>query len=80
MTPQPRSDKGRVRKVSPEELLEAIHAAKLHFHHQRTNKRAIYRFCVETRSRKRGHQTTPHLQHEIRQPTLAGRHPVQIVL
>ncbi|MCE9566850.1 MAG: DDE-type integrase/transposase/recombinase, partial [Planctomycetes bacterium] len=47
MTPQPRKDKGHVRKVTPEDLLEAINAAKPHFHNQRTNKRAIYRFCVE---------------------------------
>jgi putative transposase len=47
MTPQPRSDQGQTRKVTPEELLEAINTAKPHFHHQRTNKRAIYRFCVE---------------------------------
>jgi putative transposase len=47
MTPQPRKDKGHVRKATPEELLEAINAAKPHFHNQRTNKRAIYRFCVE---------------------------------
>ena len=47
MTQQPRSDKGQARKVTPEELLEAINAARPHFHDQRTNKRAIYRFCVE---------------------------------
>lgn len=47
MTNQPRKDKGHVRKITPEELLEAINAAKPHFHNQRTNKRAFYRFCVE---------------------------------
>ena len=47
VTPQPRKDKGQVRKLTPEELLEAINAAKPHFHDQRTNKRAIYRFCIE---------------------------------
>jgi putative transposase len=47
MTPRPRKDKGQVRKATPEELLEAINAAKPHFHNQRTNKRAIYRFCIE---------------------------------
>jgi len=46
MTPQPRKDKGQVRKVTPEELLEALNAAKPHFHSQRTNKRALYRFCI----------------------------------
>ena len=47
MTNQPRKDKGQVRKVTPEELLEALTAAKPHFHNRRTNKRALYRFCVE---------------------------------
>ena len=47
MIPQPRKDKGQARKVTPEELLEAINAAKPHFHNRRINKRAIYRFCVE---------------------------------
>ena len=47
VTPQPRKDKGQVRKVTPEELLEAINAAKPHFRGPRTNKRAIYRFCIE---------------------------------
>jgi len=46
MTHGPRSDKGHTRKVTPEELLEAINAAKPHFHHQRTNKRVLYRFCI----------------------------------
>jgi putative transposase len=47
MTNQPRKDKGQVRKATPEELLEALNAAKPHFHDQRTNKRALYRFCIE---------------------------------
>lgn len=47
MTNQSRSDKGQTRKVTPEELLEALNAAKPHFHEQRANKRALYRFCVE---------------------------------
>jgi putative transposase len=47
MTPQPRCDKGQTRKVTPEELLEAIHAAKPHFRSLNANKRAIYRFCIE---------------------------------
>lgn len=46
VTPQPRSDKGRPRKVTPEELLEALHAAKPHFTNKRMNKRALYRFCI----------------------------------
>jgi putative transposase len=47
MTHQPRKDKGQVRKVTPEELLEALNAARPHFHDKRTNKRALYRFCIE---------------------------------
>lgn len=47
MTNRTRADKGRTRKVTPEELLEALAAARPHFHHQRTNKRALYRFCIE---------------------------------
>ncbi len=46
MTNRSRKDKGQTRKVTPEELLEAINAAKPHFHDQRTNKRALYRFCI----------------------------------
>lgn len=42
-----RSDKGRTRKVAPEELLEAINAALPHFHGKIPNKTAIYRFCIE---------------------------------
>jgi putative transposase len=47
MTNRSRKDKGHTRKVTPEELLEAINAAKPHFHDHSANKRAIYRFCVE---------------------------------
>ncbi len=47
MIHRPRKDKGQVRKVTPEELLEALNAARPHFHGQRANKRALYRFCVE---------------------------------
>ena len=47
MTHQPRKDKGQVRKTTPEELLEAINAVRPHFHQQRTNKRALYRCCIE---------------------------------
>ncbi len=46
MTHGPRSDKGHTRKVTPEELLEALNAARPHFRQQRTNKRALYRFCI----------------------------------
>jgi transposase InsO family protein len=47
MTPHTRADKGQTRKVTPEELLEALNAAKPHFHSKRTNKRALYRCCIE---------------------------------
>ena len=47
MTNHPRMDKGQARKVTPEELLEALNAARPHFHNQCTNKRALYRFCIE---------------------------------
>jgi putative transposase len=47
MTNQPRKDKGQPRKLTPEELNEALSSARPHFHDQRTNKRALYRFCIE---------------------------------
>jgi putative transposase len=47
MTNRSRKDKGHTRKVAPEELLEALAAAKPHFHSQNANKRALYRFCIE---------------------------------
>jgi putative transposase len=47
MTHSPRKDKGHVRKATPEELLEALSAARPHFTGKRTNKRAFYRFCIE---------------------------------
>lgn len=43
-----RADKGRPRKVTPEEVLEAINAALPHFHQKKKpHKSAIYRFCIE---------------------------------
>jgi putative transposase len=47
MTGRSRKDKGQPRKLTPEELLEALNAARPHFHSQRTNKRALFRFCIE---------------------------------
>lgn len=48
MTNNPRADKGAARKVTPEEVLEAINAALPHFRpKQKLNKSAIYRFCIE---------------------------------
>ena len=42
-----RADKGRTRKVTPEEVLEAINAALPHFHQKTPNQSALYRFCIE---------------------------------
>jgi putative transposase len=52
-----RADKGKPRKVTPEEVLEAINQALPHFHQKandrnnrhanKPNKTAIYRFCIE---------------------------------
>lgn len=47
MHASPRSDKGRTRKVTPEEVLEAINAALPHFRDKTPNKTALYRFCIE---------------------------------
>jgi putative transposase len=47
MTNRTRSDKGQTRKLTPEELLEALNAARPHFTNRRTNKRALYRLCIE---------------------------------
>ncbi len=50
MTNNSRADKGSTRKVTPEEVLEAINAALPHFHQKKQkqpNKSAIYRFCIE---------------------------------
>lgn len=44
---QERSDKGKARKTTPEELLEAINAALPHFHTSRFNKSELYRFCLK---------------------------------
>ena len=47
MTNHARADKGQTRKITPEELLEALSAAKPHFRNHHANKRALYRFCIE---------------------------------
>jgi transposase InsO family protein len=47
MTNHARRDKGQHRKTTPEELLEALRAARPHFHNPRSNKRAVYRWCIE---------------------------------
>jgi putative transposase len=54
MDASPRADKGKPRKVTPEEVLEAINQALPHFRQQKNNgnsvmpnKTAIYRYCIE---------------------------------
>ncbi len=47
VTNQARRDKGKPRKVTPEELLEAVNTAKPHFRNNQFNKMEIYRFCIE---------------------------------
>jgi len=44
---RPRSDKGQHRKVSPEDLREAIEAVLPEFHDSAYNKMAVYRRCIE---------------------------------
>jgi transposase InsO family protein len=46
VTNRNRSDKGISRKITPEELLEAINSAKPHFRNG-FNSMQIYRFCIE---------------------------------
>ena len=45
--PGPRRDKGKPRKITPEELLEAINSALPHFRGLRVNKSEIYKLCIE---------------------------------
>jgi transposase InsO family protein len=47
INPATRKDKGSTRKISPEELLEAINQVKAHFRGGRYNKMALYRKAVE---------------------------------
>ena len=53
MDTSPRADKGKPRKVTPEEVLEAINQALPHFRQKnhgnatKPTKTAIYRFCIE---------------------------------
>lgn len=42
-----RRDKGKPRKVTPEELQEAINEALPHFRSQTSNRMMIYRYCIE---------------------------------
>ncbi len=47
MANQGRADKGATRKVTPEEVLEAVNTALPHFHGKQPNKTALYRCCIE---------------------------------
>jgi transposase InsO family protein len=47
MKPRPRSDRGRTRKVEPEQVAEAIEHALPSFHGRPTNIAAVYRVCIE---------------------------------
>lgn len=47
VAPKDRSDKGKSRKVSPEQLLEAINQVKSLFHENKWTKLSIYRACIE---------------------------------
>ncbi len=44
---RPRKDKGKHRKVNPEDLREAIETVLPEFHEQAYNKMAVYRRCIE---------------------------------
>ncbi|MBS3742498.1 MAG: DDE-type integrase/transposase/recombinase [Candidatus Cloacimonetes bacterium] len=47
VTPKTRSDKGKTRKITPEELLEAINQVLPYFREKKYNKTDIYRMCIE---------------------------------
>jgi len=47
MTPKPRSDRGRLRKVEPEALLSAIEQVRPRFHGRLPKVSVIYRACIE---------------------------------
>lgn len=47
INPATRKDKGSTRKITPEELLEAINQVKTHFKNGRYNKMALYRKAIE---------------------------------
>ena len=44
-----RRDKGIPRKVTPEELLEALNIARRHFKDETCDKMSLYRYCIEKR-------------------------------
>jgi putative transposase len=42
-----RRDKGIPRKVTPEELLEALNIARRHFKNEKADRMSLYRYCIE---------------------------------
>lgn len=42
-----RKDKGYPRKITPEELLEALNIARAHFRNENIDKMSLYRYCIE---------------------------------
>jgi len=44
---RPRADKGKIRKITPEELLEVINQVKPYFRQERPNKSAFYKKAIE---------------------------------
>jgi putative transposase len=45
--PKGRKDRGQPRKVTPEELLEALNIARQHFKGQKADRMSLYRYCIE---------------------------------
>lgn len=45
--PKARRDKGLPRKISPEELLEALNIARRHFHNKHPDRMCLYRYCIK---------------------------------
>ncbi len=44
--PKSRKDKGQPRKVTPEELLEALNIARRHFKDKNADRMSLYRYCI----------------------------------
>ena len=74
MKPRPRSDRGRTRKVAPEQVLEAIEQVRPGFHGDVKNITAVYRRCIE-RGLLRREQIAPNTfrrivrEHEMLKPS-----------
>lgn len=44
--PKSRKDKGFARKITPEELLEALNMARQHFKDKKADRMSLYRYCI----------------------------------